>query len=465
MMRAWVCCLLVVQVAGQQVGTLKQEQHPQLTVESCTKSGGCSAEQRSVVIDANWRWTHKVGEAKNCFSGNAWDPTLCPDVATCAQNCAIEGAAEEYTNTYGVHASGAELKLNFVTQGQYSKNIGSRVYLLEDEQTYKLLKLKNKEIAFDVDVSNLPCGLNGALYMVQMDADGGMSKYSGNKAGAKLGTGYCDAQCPHDIKFINGEPNILGWKPSSTDPNSGTGKYGTCCTEMDLWEANSISTAYTAHSCSVKEQTRCEGTDCGDGDDRFKGICDKNGCDFQTFRLGEKDFFGPGSSFKIDTTKPVTVVTQFITADGTDSGPLKEIRRHYKQGSTVIQTPKLAVGSAGKFDSVSKDFCEAEVGLFKDNTNFLEKGGMEAMDAALEKGMVLALSLWDDHAANMLWLDSDYPTDQSASKPGVARGTCATTSGVPKDVESQHADASVRYFNIKYGELGSTVPSLATLVV
>ena len=38
-----------------------------------------------------------------------------------------------------------------------------------------------------------------------MEADGGMSKYSGNKAGAKYGTGYCDAQCPHDIKFINGE--------------------------------------------------------------------------------------------------------------------------------------------------------------------------------------------------------------------------------------------------------------------
>merc|ERR1712173_570184 len=31
------------------------------------------------------------------------------------------------------------------------------------------------------------------------------------------------------------------------------------------------------------------------------------------------------------------------------------------------------------------------------------------------------------------------------------------TSGVPADVESQHGDAYVRYFNIKYGELDSTV--------
>ena len=47
----------------------------------------------------------------------------------------------------------------------------------------------------------MPCGLNGALYFVEMAKDGGKSKYAGNKAGAAYGTGYCDAQCPHDIKF------------------------------------------------------------------------------------------------------------------------------------------------------------------------------------------------------------------------------------------------------------------------
>ena len=51
-----------------------------------------------------------------------------------------------------------------------------------------------------------------------------MQKYPGNKAGAKYGTGYCDAQCPHDIKLIDGAANTIGWNPSSTDGNSGTGK-------------------------------------------------------------------------------------------------------------------------------------------------------------------------------------------------------------------------------------------------
>ena len=149
------------------------------------------------------------------------------------------------------------MKLDFVTQGQYSKNIGSRIYLLDDEVDYMVWKLKNKEYTFDVDVSNLPCGLNGATYFVEMQRDGGLSEYAGNKAGAKYGTGYCDAQCPHDIKFINGEGNSDGWKPSPSDPNSGIGKYGTCCAEFDTWEGNSISTAYTAHPCTVKGQTRC----------------------------------------------------------------------------------------------------------------------------------------------------------------------------------------------------------------
>ena len=58
-----------------------------------------------------------------------------------------------------------------------------------------------------MDVSNQPCGLNGALYLVQMDEDGGKCRYPGNKASAKYGTGYRDAQCPHDVKFINGEAN------------------------------------------------------------------------------------------------------------------------------------------------------------------------------------------------------------------------------------------------------------------
>jgi cellulose 1,4-beta-cellobiosidase len=240
-----------------------------------------------------------------------------------------------------------------------------------------------------------------------MDADGGKARFPTNTAGAQFGTGYCDAQCPHDIKFIGGEPNVLGWKPSKVDTHAGTGMYGSCCVEMDLWEANSISTAYTAHSCAVKQQTRCSGIDCGDNPDhRFDGVCDKNGCDVQTYRMGDHTFYGPGPNFTLDTTAPIRVTTQFITDDGTDSGNLVEIRRHYKQGSTRIETPSLKVGTRGPFSSISTEYCEAEVTLYADQTNFLQKGGLQSMDDALEAGVALTLSLWDDHDVHMLWLDS-----------------------------------------------------------
>lgn len=57
---------------------------------------------------------------------------------------------------------------------------------MDTDTTYKLFKPLNREFTFDVDVSTLPCGLNGAVYFSTMDADGGMAKYPNNKAGAKV---------------------------------------------------------------------------------------------------------------------------------------------------------------------------------------------------------------------------------------------------------------------------------------
>jgi cellulose 1,4-beta-cellobiosidase len=189
-------------VAGQQIATLTAEVHPALTWQTCTAPGSCTTNNGKVVLDANWRWLHSTDGYTNCYTGNTWDATLCPDDATCAKNCALDGA--DYSGTYGITASGSSLKLNFVTQsGQ--KNVGSRLYLLADDNNYQMFNMLNQEFTFDVDVSHLPCGLNGALYLSGMVADGGMSQFPTNKAGAKYGVGYCDAQCPRDLKFINGQ--------------------------------------------------------------------------------------------------------------------------------------------------------------------------------------------------------------------------------------------------------------------
>jgi len=452
---------LLAGVEAQHAGSLKEENNPALSYSYCDKDG-CHEHKRSVTIDSNWRWTHKRGEAVNCYTGNLWDKEACPDPDTCWDNCEIEGADEEYENTYGVRTSGKSLNLTFVTEGPYSTNVGSRVYLLDsDKETYKMFKLKNREFTFDVDTSELPCGLNGALYFVAMDEDGGKSRWHHQQAGARYGTGYCDAQCPHDLKWINGMPNVVDWIPQETDKNAGLGKYGTCCTELDMWEANSISQAYTMHSCDVKEATRCSGKDCGDNagavtpeSHRFEGVCDKNGCDYATTRMGELNFYGRGSKYTLDSKKPMTVVTRFHTDDDTDSGKLSSVTRTYYQDGKMIKQPEVTL-KGNKHHGITEQFCEDWAATTNDGTNFIEKGGMAAVDEALEKGLVLVMSMWDDHFANMLWLDSTYPVD--SKDPSMYRGHCSADSGLPADVEKDHAKASVVFSNIRYGRMGTTV--------
>jgi cellulose 1,4-beta-cellobiosidase len=321
---------------------------------------------------------------------------------------------------------------------------------------YQMFKLVNREFTFDVDVSQLPCGINGAFYFSQMPHDGGLNEFSGNNAGANYGTGYCDAQCPRDIKFINGEANSEGWHGSPSDPNAGTGKYGACCMEFDIWEANSISQAFTAHPCSNDSAMRCDtsaGNDCGNTD-RYSGVCDRDGCDFATFRNGDETFYGPGGNFQVDTTMPFTVVTQFITDDGTDNGTVNEIRRKYVQGGKVIETPSTTINGQ-QYNSLSDDFCSAVKQDFQDVDQFTAKGGISQMSKAFEDGMVLVLSIWDDHDVDMLWLDSTYPV--GSTKKGSKRGTCSTDSGKPDDVENNSPNSSVTFSNIRFGTIGSTI--------
>jgi cellulose 1,4-beta-cellobiosidase len=154
----------------------------------CTGTGGksCTTKTGSITLDANWRWAHTTGGSTNCYTGNTWDSSSCASGTACAKNCAIDGA--DYSGTYGITTSGNALSLKFVTKGSYSTNIGSRTYLMDTDSKYQMFNLIGNEFTVDVDVSKLPCGLNGALYFVEMAADGGINK-GNNKAGAKYGTG------------------------------------------------------------------------------------------------------------------------------------------------------------------------------------------------------------------------------------------------------------------------------------
>jgi len=450
-------CLLAGIALAQKKCSQKENVHLPMDVEI-----DGSSESLGIVLDSNWRWTHVPGDTTNCYTGNLWDESLCPDAATCTQNCGLDGVDNvDWEGTYGVTSEGASATLKFVTEGPYSRNVGSRNYLMDtDGKNYKLFYLKNREWAQTVDVSNLNCGLNGAAYFVEMDKDGGLS-HEGNECGAEYGTGYCDAQCPHDMKWINGEANCEDWQPSDSDPNAGTGHYGTCCVEMDIWEANNMANSYTPHVCDTTGAYRCEGTECGDieTDERYEGVCDKDGCDYALYRLGNKDFYGPG--LQVDSDKPLTLITQFITSDGTDDGDLVEIRRSYIQDGKVFENPAVKdQGDVKAYDSVTDGYCHDIKEYYKDHQDFDKHGALKAMGDALGRGMVFVMSLWDDHYAHMLWLDAIYPTDVPEDTPGVVRGPCPKDGGDPEDVEAEHPDASVTFSDLKIGPIGSTYPHL-----
>merc|ERR1711971_155627 len=385
---------------------------------------------------------------------------LCNDSIQCAQNCALEGVTtQKYKDTYGIEQIQDGVKLNFVTEHQYGVNVGSRLYLLDNDDSYKLFYLKNREFSFEVDVSELECGMNGAMYFTEMEKQGGLGQGK-NNAGAKYGTGYCDAQCPHDIKFIDGEANVIDWKPNPKDQdgNMGAGKYGACCAEMDIWEANKMATAYTPHPCNIEGLYKCEGIECGDNDkgQRYDGVCDKDGCDMQPYRMGNENFYGPGSEYVVDTMKPMTVVTQFLTTDGTDDGDLSEIRRYYIQDGKVIHSPTTKNLGVDDTDSITDGFCDAKKDLFGDENDYKELGGSKAMGESLDRGHVMIFSLWDDVEVNMNWLDSTFPLDKPASDPGVKRGECpGGESSTPTYVRNNFPDGYVSFKNAAIGEIGS----------
>src|SRR5262245_55726440 len=127
---------LVATTTAQLVGKNQAENHPSMSWSQCSKGGSCTKKAGKVVLDANWRWTHIEGGSTNCYTGNEWNKSVCADNKSCASKCAVEGA--DYSGTYGVKAGGDSLSLKFITKHQYGTNIGSRMYLMENDEKYQM---------------------------------------------------------------------------------------------------------------------------------------------------------------------------------------------------------------------------------------------------------------------------------------------------------------------------------------
>ena len=342
------------------------------------------------------------------------------------------------------------MNVGFVTQGPYSVNVGSRSYVMENDHEYKLFNMLQKEISFDVDVSNMPCGTNSAIYFSEMEKTGDAGPT--NKAGAAYGTGYCDGQCARDLKWVNGKGNNEGWVPNTADPydNSGTGDMGACCAEMDLWEANKVATAFTPHPATNPGLHVCmKDEECGSQDgDRFIAPTDRDGCDINAFRMGHREFYGAGPQFAVNTEQPFKVVTRFHAP----AGELTAIEQFYVQNGQEIHHPNSP--GLGNKNIETDETCQDQKNSFGDRNSFAEKGGMKQMGEALDRGMVLVISMWDDIAVSMNWLDSYMDCDPS--EPGCIRGPCDPKDGLPEVLREAHPEASYLVTNLRWGEFGST---------
>nr|BAF57430.1 putative glycosyl hydrolase family7 [uncultured symbiotic protist of Mastotermes darwiniensis] len=311
------------------------EAHPKFTYKKCTK-GGYTPVNAFIVHDKH------IGQVSD-----------------------RKDTAIDYEKDVGVTVSGGTLSQKLVNTYNGQKVIGSRLYVLNaDEKNYEIFKLTGKEFTYTVEMKEIQCGVNAALYTCEMPA-AGKAPY-----GAAYGSGYCDGNCVD----------------------------GSCCPEFDIQEASSHAMVFTVHTCSTPTNG-----------------CDTSGCGYNPYRDSQdKTFWAVGG--KVDVSKPVTVVTQFV-ATGTT---LTEIKRKYVQGGKVTEAAK----------SLSDKFCNYNGGTRT----------MANMGASFNRGHVLVFSLWDGDG--MSWMD------------GGNAGSC--TSYNVKQVEATSPNLKVTWSDVRFGDIDST---------
>jgi len=309
---------------------------------------------------------------------------------------------------------------------------GPRVYLIEEEGVNEntMFMMNGQEFTFDVELSTMHCGFNAAMYLVGM---------TDNQGGAENGTKYCDAQA-------------VG---------------GTFCSEMDLFEGNTVAQQYTTHGCIdacasyTEGVSECENTGSG------KTVCDQSGCGLNPFRYGpgtsyngetnNEAFLGPDSSYQIDSSKAFTVVTQFYETN---------ITRFYLQNGNRIDLPTLYTltpSDGSHYDAfenpaLREDYCADIYDRWNGNGN-AEKAfdkPLAQMFKNMENGMVLAMSAW---YAEESYVDGKPSATQTGMSwmDGVNNWGHYTKAGPCFESTSDAGNHQATFSDIRFGAIGTTL--------
>jgi cellulose 1,4-beta-cellobiosidase len=88
---------------------------------------------------------------------------------------------------------------------------------------------------------------------------------------------------------------------------------------------------------------------------------------------------------------------------------------------------------------------------------------MKTMGEALARGMVLAMSIWDDGGSYILWLDSTPEVGEGNPEGG--GWPCTQSSERPEVLIKEYLGMKVVFSDIRSGEIGSTFGNATTATV
>lgn len=232
--------------------------------------------------------------AAACFS-----PTMVPATVP-STNTSWNQITNKYINDGGqsIESQGASVLDKTITLSMSKTTSGPRIYMLNSSgDNYQMFDLNNKKMEFDVDLTNVPCDYNLAIYFSEMKYD------------SPIGSGYCDAQ----------------------------GFTAAPCGEMDIFEGNVVAAHVTSHPCS-------------------NGACDKDGAAekfmFASSGIGSK--MHVATSFKsendilVDITQVITdtdgnTITLTIADTGAFGG-FTNMGQSFKNGMVLV----MSIWTSGK---------------------------------------------------------------------------------------------------------------------
>jgi len=318
-------------------------------------------------------WPMPVGhcfdaERKNCKSssgswvGESWTESKKTRAIDEQRGLAIQGSTRMfYTPLVGVSSKAGKLQWQDVR--------------------YEKFDLLGKSLSFTIDLSEVPCGCNAAVYLVKMDAP------------TSGGSAYCDIQ-GYDDKSIG------------------------ACTELDLIEGNQKALQATLHTAQGKgSDGRCNQDGCASNWGRDKATDAAYGLP-RTKRIARH---------VIDSSKPLRVTATFEQRRLNwydDAGCAFEVR--VSQGSTHVQLlDSTRDGNAPRRPARPDEAAKAEAGAgVAANTaagvgeatataapQAFGRADLEETYVAVRAGLVLVASLWTTD--DLSWLDggcdAEYP--------------------------------------------------------